>query len=421
MEWIERLRTQTRDLHKTAHALPFFEALWKRTLPLESFVGQLRCLAVVHGALEKFLASHATDEPFRGLLAGHCPKLPLLLQDLELFRHKGVQDILPAVDKALDIADRILVLSKENRTALVGYFYTLEGSTLGGRVMAPKIRDNFPLPEKRGTSFFTCYGDQVQTKWNGFLETLGRSIEHDEAAETVISAAGELFRSLIGVYEALYPFEADQLGRHVVSLNPEAGRHPMPADEAELQAALQAAERCWDAFPYFALRYGERGRRFAASDAAFLTTLCDVDMRAMVDQVYWLADVLAARGIPTWLTETQLRFLHEELVNTRPEKQALYDRVLLAADALRTRRHAAASRESIEALAHELHTRYAVADEPHWASMCLVLAAAAADEASGIGGGLEAVLSWLRNYRSDLASTADALKTFLKEWSRGAS
>lgn len=395
MEWIERLRSQTRHLHKTAHALPFFRALWEGVLPLESYVGQLRCLAVVHGALERHLAPRAARDPFRSLLEGHCPKLPLLLEDLKCFQAQAVLDVLPAVERALDIADRILTLSQENETALVGYFYTLEGSTLGGRLMAPKVRDLFALPAGMGISFFTCYGDDLQSRWNAFLSALGRTMGHGDAQEGVMAASAELFRSLIGVYEALYPFQSEQLGRHVVSLNPEAGRHPIPSDAVELDAALKAADRCWKAFPYFEMRYGDRGWRFAQSDAAWLAALCDLDAHAVVEQAVWLADLLAARGMPTWLTETQVRMLHEELVRARPAERSRYDPLLRAADALARRRVAAPSEDRLEALAREIGDRFRVKTD-RWKPLVEVLAAAVADHASGLPGKPEEMVSWIR-------------------------
>lgn len=416
MEWIQRLRAQSRALHETAHALPFFHALWRHELPLESFVTQLRCLAVVHGALEKFLAAHGFNEPFCALLDGHRPKLPLLLQDLELYRERWVPNVLPAVEGALRIADRILVLSQENTTALLGFFYTLEGSTQGGRVMEPHLRKNFSLPEGQGTSFFCCYGEATSARWHNFLDVLGHSLKDDEAAqETVITASEELFRALIDVYRALFPFQDNQLGHHVVSLNPEAGQHPVPSDQRELEAACRAADRCWKAFPYFALRYGERGTRFAASDAAWLVTLCHGDVRALIDQVFWLSQVLSVRGMPSWLLENQLRMLHEELVSSCPENRASYDRLLLAADALRSRRQAMMSEERIMALARETAQRFPQEGDLPWASLCQVLAAAAADEAAGMQGALDTVLTWLRSLVGEGTLATDAMEAFLKQ------
>ncbi len=418
MDWISRLRAQSRKLHEKAHRLPFFQALWRHQLPLESFVTQLRCLAVIHGAMEKFLAAHEFQEPFRTLMEGYRPKLPLLLQDLDLYRERWIANVLPAVEKALRIADRILVLSEEDNTALVGFFYTLEGSTQGGRIMEPHVQKTFSIPEGQGTAFFSCYGEHTQDRWQGFLYALAHAAMDASAQETVIKASGELFEALLEVYDKLFPFLEDQLGHHVVSLNPEAGQHPIPSDERELRASVAAAHRCWNAFPYFEMRYGDRGKRFAASDAAWLTTLCNLEVGALIDQVFWLADVLSVRGIPTWLLENQLRMLHEELMKARPEEMARYERLLLASDVLRSRRASAFSEEKMVAFGHELKERFFRGSNGPWKDLCLVLAAATADEVSGIQGSLEAVLSWLRSFVKDTDLDTDALKQLLETRAR---
>jgi hypothetical protein len=41
----------------------------------------------------------------------------------------------------------------------------------------------------------------------------------------------------------------------------------------EIKAAVNAAKKCHEEFPYFEERYQERGRSFAKSDAAWLATL----------------------------------------------------------------------------------------------------------------------------------------------------
>ncbi|MFZ1640910.1 MAG: hypothetical protein WAV07_05620 [Candidatus Contendobacter sp.] len=47
-----RLREATREIHTQLEALPYPQALERRELPLESYVGHLRAMAVVHGVLE---------------------------------------------------------------------------------------------------------------------------------------------------------------------------------------------------------------------------------------------------------------------------------------------------------------------------------------------------------------------------------
>jgi len=152
--------------------------------------------------------------------------------------------------------------------------------------------------------------------------------------ECVTQAANEFFSQLDTVYQALYPFQPESKTFLVTSINPEAGRHPVPADTREVQASLLAADICWQRFPYFEHRYGERGRRFARSDAAWLATLCQYETAEIIQQVRWLGRLLACRGMPTLLLEVQLEILSEALAAAIPEKKPAYVEISRAAAAL---------------------------------------------------------------------------------------
>jgi hypothetical protein len=98
-------------------------------------------------------------------------------------------------------------------------------------------------------------------------------------------------------------------------LNSEAGDTPAPTDPQHIAIARRAAALVWRAVPYFAFRYGERGRAFGLSDGAWLVTLAALPRDARIAQIEWLAGILSPRGIPSWLVEVQLRAT--SLIGTR--------------------------------------------------------------------------------------------------------
>jgi hypothetical protein len=126
--------------------------------------------------------------------------------------------------------------------------------------------------------------------------------------------------------------------RTLEELNSEAGRHAFPTDPAVVEAALRAARRCWDAYPYYAARYGERGLRFAHSDVGWLATLIDGDDATVVDQIEWLAKVLACRGMPSVLLERQLGMLQRGLAASAPARDDGYAGILRGEAHLRAAR-----------------------------------------------------------------------------------
>jgi hypothetical protein len=216
-----------------------------------------------------------------------------------------------------------------------------------------------------------------------------------EERETMTQTANEFFAQIEGVFQALYPFQPESKTLLVTSINPEAGRHPVPADTREVQAALGAADACWQRFPYFEHRYGERGQRFARSDAAWLATLGRYEPAQIIQQVRWLGRVLAGRGMPTLLLQVQLEILVEALAAAIPEKKSEYGKMSLAAAELRESRRKHLADEPLQAFADgfdhavgpEWSTRF-----PHTGAL---LVSAVADELEGNDGAVESLRSWL--------------------------
>jgi hypothetical protein len=190
---------------------------------------------------------------------------------------------------------------------------------------------------------------------------------------------------------------------HARSLNPDAGDHVVTADAHELAAVRRAADRSWEAFPYYGARYGERGERFALSDGGWIVAVCSrPDARAQLD---WLGRVLASRGMPRLLLEEHLRFIGEELRGSRY---------------LVLRRHARALRVRREGLLAPARAREVVARFDETTAKALprfgeILLAAVADEADGITNAVESIESWALDGERFDQRWISAVKTALRQ------
>ncbi len=173
--------------------------------------------------------------------------------------------------------------------------------------------------------------------------------------------------------------------------NPDSGRHALPRDPREIAAVLQATQRCYDAHPYYLARYGARGRAFAHADGGYLVTLTDTWQSHVHEQVSWLAGLLAARGMPTWLMEVHLGLLHEELRTRVPQGSLRYAKLRRAATRLRKLRCARMAQEDFDALAAEFNATAG----PGIANAGCLLAAAVCDERGGQAEALPSLLKWL--------------------------
>ena len=183
-----------------------------------------------------------------------------------------------------------------------------------------------------------------------------------------------------------------QTGLHVI--NPLAGNHPVSSDPREVAASAAAGERSWREFPYYEARFGERGRRFGHSDSAWLSLAARHGTEHLTREVLWLAEVLSARGMPQWMLERHLEFLHEALVRAVPERRESYDKLLAAAGMLRERRHWKLGEDDARALAAAFDARVG----PEWSArlphMGALLAAAVADERNGVARAVASIEEW---------------------------
>lgn len=409
---MEELKAATFLPHARLQALPFFQALMACQLPLESYVGHLRSLSIVHGILEQALES-SSDDRVASVWKDDMRKLPLLQYDLGFFEPRIVADVKDAVDAAIKIAERIRLRSIQEPVTLLGYLYVLEGSTLGAAVLRPQFARAFLLTGTDGLSYLGSYGTEIHVRWKQYQQRMNAIQLSLEEREQIVQAAGGFFTQTQAIFQALYPVKPDSMTYHVTSINPEAGRHPVPADTREVKASLHAADLCWQRFPYIEARYGERGRRFTRSDSAWLATLHQFDPVGISLQVRWLSRILSSRGMPTLLLQEQLEILFAELACAIPEKRPDYEKLLAAAAELRESRRMRISDEQLEALA----TDFDRAVGPEWsermANTGALIAAAVADEKGGIADAVVNIKAWMMDASRFPSEWIQAVQTTL--------
>lgn len=176
----ERLRLETRAQHQQLEdqldlLRPGLAPPQLITL-LERFYGyycecetQLKCLPV---AQQDWFAARA--------------KTSLLAGDLHHFGHSPA-DIESLPRPALAVAD--------TRAKALGRWYVLEGSTLGGQMLARHFRATLPLTDGAGCSFFESYGSRVGQMWREYCATLDELTDPADQAEAV-RFANQTFESL---------------------------------------------------------------------------------------------------------------------------------------------------------------------------------------------------------------------------------
>jgi len=391
---MEEIKARCAPAHAKTQETPFFRALLQSNLPLESYVGQLRALFVVHGVLEEALAESMEPRVTR-VFQDSMRKIPLLQQDLRYFEPRGVADLREAAEAALAIDTRVRLRSLEDPLSLLGYLYVLEGSTLGARVLTPVIARAFGLTGDGGLAYVTSYGPDVAVRFAEFKGRMNSLVTSSEERLRIGDAATELFETLEAVFAGLYPFSPESRTFLVTSINPEAGRHAVPDDEREVKAAIRAGDACWERFPYFEERYGERGRRFARSDGAWLATLPRLDTAQVLRQTRWLGRLLAARGMPTILLQTQLEILADELTAAIPAKGREYEKLRAAAQDLQETRRRFLTDGEAATLASEFAASVGATWNSRFPHAGALLVCAVADEFAGAAAAVTSIKPWM--------------------------
>ncbi len=408
---MEKLQEATIGCHKRLESLPYFSTLIEHTLPLTCYVHQLQALAIIHGVFESeiIVAEHG---PVRRIWRDSMKKLPLLLEDLAFFRprHRAMHSHI--LDLAGDMSDRIRRLRLEHPPALLGYLYVLEGSTLGNSMHQPDISTTFHLPQLHGCRYYSSYRQQVHERWRDFSRAMNDTLTDEDSHAPIITAALEAFAELEKIYQALYPLRqqngAPNASGRIRQINPEAGNHPMPGDERETAAALRASTRVWHEFPYYAHRFGERGRRFSDSDTCWLATLSQLDQESVNRQTAWLSRLLAARGMPSVMLEHALDALCEELTGVLPAARSSYEKLGTAAAGLRAARQKWIPQERCRELCEKFDRQIGTTLAEEHKKTALLLVSAVADEYNGIKGTVARLVTWMteKNRFSDLFLTA---------------
>lgn len=84
-----------------------------------------------------------------------------ILKDLNFIEHKWKSPTPKVVSPDI-----------QNFPQALGALYVMEGSTLGGRIIAKIIGQQLNLPPETGLSYFEAYGDATEKMWNQFLQLL---------------------------------------------------------------------------------------------------------------------------------------------------------------------------------------------------------------------------------------------------------
>lgn len=182
------LRVGTRDLHDRIEANPHFSRLMAPDLTLDEYCALLARIYGHHAAAEAELAQAASLLPPGLMLERRLRRTALLANDLAQL---GLE---PAAVAALPRCQVAVCATAEDAW---GQLYVLEGSALGGQLIARHLATTLLLGPQSGAGGMVPHGAETGVLWRGFKQALEDAGDSGTIeAEFVVAAARRAFATL---------------------------------------------------------------------------------------------------------------------------------------------------------------------------------------------------------------------------------
>ncbi len=178
MTLLERLKVETRPAHDRIEAAM---ELGRCIASRDAYRSLLIRFYGFHSAWERSAAAAAPDRTF---FESRC-KTRLLVRDLVALG-LGENEII-----RLPQCDPLMPLSSS--AAVLGSMYVVEGSTLGGAIIARQVERNLGFDGQTGCAYFRGYGRDSAVMWKQFGAMLLEA-SSPETEVVIVAAAQETFR-----------------------------------------------------------------------------------------------------------------------------------------------------------------------------------------------------------------------------------
>lgn len=179
----EFLKQNTAEFHDEAEKLFNSDKIFSKTFTVEDYkkIINTNYLMLLHS--ENKIFSSLSDRFAEKLHLDQRVKLPLIEKDLA-----GL-----AIEN--QTASHHLEFANENEA--LGAMYVIEGSTLGGNVIAKQLSKTEGFDDVT-FNFFGCYKENTGSMWKNFKEVLDSEVSRENYNE-VLSGAKKLYAFLLNV------------------------------------------------------------------------------------------------------------------------------------------------------------------------------------------------------------------------------
>lgn len=172
----QALRLQTQNRHHAVERLPIFRRLMQADVTQADYMAVLKTQYRFYAALEPALES--SD----GLGLPYQARLPLLARDLAALG-------CPLPEKSG------LSLAIPSKAAACGCRYVIEGSALGGQIIARHLRERLGAAVDSALAFYTLDGKSL-VRWPMVQQALSEQLDSQQAIMAAVEYANRVFSLL---------------------------------------------------------------------------------------------------------------------------------------------------------------------------------------------------------------------------------
>ena len=200
MKVMKRLREATRDAHEALEDAVFNRRLSAGAISPSEYAGLMRIHEAIHSAIEPTLANHSSK------LVGQVwredqRKVDLVARDIE----DACDDLSVwrrVAGPAEQFAERIREIGPQDPAWLLGVFYVVEGSTLGGMFLRPRIAEAIGCaPEE--LRYYGAYGRATKKRWREFSERMDSAFDRTEDVWRCVEGGRDAFVAYRTIFEAI--------------------------------------------------------------------------------------------------------------------------------------------------------------------------------------------------------------------------
>lgn len=180
------LRSATKELHRQLDSHRALSPLTSPDITLAQYQCALQAMYPLFAGTEDRIAEYVENHslPIDFTIWRRAPEL---LHDLEYYELPAADGIWAGPEIASD-------------GALVGCFYVLAGSAIGGRAIAKHVNQVLGVTPETGGRFFYGYGTEFSALWHSFWEFAGAHCPDDQT-ESAVAGATTLFQSYIALLD----------------------------------------------------------------------------------------------------------------------------------------------------------------------------------------------------------------------------